>query len=170
MTIGAGRVYPFPGWEPLTCPVREGDARGRTGNREDEMSDGSRSAREVWRRAVTRLPEELPAAGRVREFAASALCTWNVSAQTREDVVLVASELVTNAVEHGHGEVTVVLRQGEDGRLVLRVWDDDAHIPVQRGPADDSVRGNGLVIVDAVSRAWGYETAGDGKWVWAEFA
>ncbi|AIJ25694.1 ATP-binding protein [Amycolatopsis methanolica] len=138
-------------------------------------TDGSRrptkhhSKPSVWRRAVTRLPEEAPAVGQAREFATSALQAWEVPADTREDIVLAASELVTNAVEHGQGEVTVVLRQNGD-RLLLRVWDDDVHVPVPRPAEQDSVRGNGLVIVEAVSESWGYETGSDGKWVWAEFA
>ncbi|WP_435062010.1 ATP-binding protein [Amycolatopsis thermoflava] len=138
-------------------------------------TDGSRrptkhhSRPSEWRRAVTRLPEEAPAAGQAREFATSALQAWEVPPDTREDIVLAASELVTNAVEHGQGEVTVVLRQNGD-RLLLRVWDDDVHVPVPRPAEQDSVRGNGLVIVEAVSESWGYETGSDGKWVWAEFA
>jgi anti-sigma regulatory factor (Ser/Thr protein kinase) len=122
-----------------------------------------------WRRAVTRLPEEAPSAGQAREFATSALQAWEIPDDTRDDVVLAASELVTNAVEHGCGEVTVVLRQSED-RLTLRVWDEDAQVPVPRPAEQDPVRGNGLVIVEALSDAWGYETGADGKWVWAEFA
>ncbi|MDQ0379458.1 ATP-binding protein [Amycolatopsis thermophila] len=145
-------------------------------DREDTVrTDGSgrptkqRSTSSAWRRAVTRLPEEAPAAGQAREFTSSALRAWQVPDDTREDVVLAASELVTNAVEHGHGEVTVVLRQCED-RLTLRVWDDDVQVPVPRARDRDPMRGNGLVIVEAVSDAWGYETGSDGKWVWAEFA
>ncbi|WP_191248479.1 ATP-binding protein [Amycolatopsis deserti] len=138
-------------------------------------TDGSRrptkhhSRPSEWRRAVTRLPEEAPAAGQARHFAASALRAWEVPPDTREDIVLATSELVTNAVEHGHGEVAVVLRQHDD-RVVLRVWDEDLHVPVPRPAEQDSVRGNGLVIVDAVSESWGYETGANGKWVWAEFA
>ncbi|NIH87472.1 ATP-binding protein [Amycolatopsis granulosa] len=138
-------------------------------------TDGSRrpttqhSTTPELRRAVTRLPEEATAAGRAREFTTSALQAWEVPPDLRDDIVLAASELVTNAVEHGHGEVTVVLRQNGD-RLLLRVWDEDVHVPAPRPVQRSAVRGNGLVIVDAVSESWGYEAAADGKWVWAEFA
>lgn len=121
------------------------------------------------RRAVTRLPEEAAAPGRARTFTTSALEAWEVPPDSREDIVLAASELVTNAVEHGHGDVTVVLRRSDD-HVLLRVWDDDVRVPAPRPAGHDPVRGNGLVIVDAVSEAWGYETSRDGKWVWAEFA
>jgi anti-sigma regulatory factor (Ser/Thr protein kinase) len=80
----------------------------------------------------------------------------------RDEVVLIASELATNAVLHGKPPIDV--RVTIDPELV-RVEVHDEH-PDMRQPAEGS---RGLMLVDRIARAWGVSyQPGDGKVVWAE--
>jgi two-component sensor histidine kinase len=86
-----------------------------------------------------------------------------------DDALLLTSELVTNAVRHGAGEITCRLWPGPDV-LRLEVSDASATIPreVDRGLRADS--GRGLQIVATVASRWGAVPApGEGgKTVWFE--
>jgi len=53
--------------------------------------------------------------------------------------------------------------------LTLEFWDDGAGVPKQVTPGDDDVSGRGLLLVEALSRRWGYtRSALGGKVVWVE--
>lgn len=88
------------------------------------------------------------------------------------DVMLVASELVNNAVMHSGGMAhhdLQVSASRHEGRLTLSVRDpglsgtDAGPSP----PADPQVGGWGLRIVEALCERWG-EQRDDGYCVWAE--
>jgi serine phosphatase RsbU (regulator of sigma subunit)/anti-sigma regulatory factor (Ser/Thr protein kinase) len=87
----------------------------------------------------------------------------------REDTILLATELVTNAVRHGHGDITVRLWPGPE---VVRVEVSDANPrrPEPGGLDLDAEDGRGLLIVGALSSRWGTAplTDGAGKTVWFE--
>ncbi|WP_245931312.1 ATP-binding protein [Actinokineospora auranticolor] len=121
------------------------------------------------RQLATRLPSASRSAGEAREFVGAALRSWGVVETLVCDVILAASELVTNAIEHGVGEIRVELSLVAP-RVRLRVWDDTREVPVRKPPSLLSERSRGLTIVDALSHAWGHEADGVGKWVWADFA
>ena len=86
-----------------------------------------------------------------------------------DDALLLTSELVTNAVRHGDGDITCRLWPGPDV-LRLEVSDGNGSLPreVDRGPVADS--GRGLRIVATVASRWGaVPTQPDGgKTVWFE--
>jgi len=84
-----------------------------------------------------------------------------------DDLLLVVSELVTNAVIHAETRLRLVIRY--DGRRVLtEVFDGDARLP-RRVDNPTSFGGRGLLIVEHLSSHWGSEAIrGDGKRVWAE--
>lgn len=86
------------------------------------------------------------------------------------DVVLAASELVTNSVRAGAVAVTVVVRVDGAG-VELQVEDDADGWPVARD-VDWSVQsGRGLAIVDAVADSWDtVRVSGGGKRVVARWA
>jgi anti-sigma regulatory factor (Ser/Thr protein kinase) len=106
-----------------------------------------------------------------------------------ETVVLCASEMAANAVEHTRsgadpdGRVLRALLAPEPGVLRLVVVDDGAResspeIPARRTEAEwmSAERGRGLLLVDALARAWGtypvvpFPFCADlGTAVWAEF-
>jgi hypothetical protein len=94
-------------------------------------------------------------------------CVGLVPQRLLDDVLLVVSELVTNASTHGRGKIS----------LVLRVTADEVFVTVQDygqslGPsplAEESFEehGRGLVIVAEVASSWGVHALGDsGKLVW----
>lgn len=116
------------------------------------------------------------AVARSREFTRGALRTWGwLSAPdegTRaaaQDVLLMTSELVTNACQHAAGPYTLELtRYGPLLRVAVR--DADDRPPVLRPPVEPArPGGHGLRVVDRLAAAWGSEPAvGGGKTVWLE--
>jgi anti-sigma regulatory factor (Ser/Thr protein kinase) len=92
------------------------------------------------------------------------------SPQLLEDVVIVVSELVSNAVTHT-GDVCTLVVQYSAGQIVIEVRDTDAW----RRPEDKVSReaqdvGRGLGAVQTLTARWGIERTAEGKSVWAEFA
>lgn len=85
------------------------------------------------------------------------------------DSQLVATELITNAYDHGGGATGIRLAYHPDaGELVVEVDDASASRPRQRDAGVRDVRGRGLLLVDAVTRVWGTRPApSGGKTVWA---
>jgi anti-sigma regulatory factor (Ser/Thr protein kinase) len=84
-----------------------------------------------------------------------------------DDVRLVASELVTNAVRHVGSELTVTLSQAA-GRLRVAVADAGTECPSVVSAAATAASGRGLKLVQAVSADWGCECQSNGKIVWAD--
>jgi anti-sigma regulatory factor (Ser/Thr protein kinase) len=82
------------------------------------------------------------------------------------DAVLVFSELVTNAVLHAGGALTVTIVHG-DQTLRFEVQDAGPAVPAPRSPAGH-LGGFGLNIVSTLSRRWGWDRTPDGKVVWAD--
>ncbi|MFC7728861.1 ATP-binding protein [Actinomadura keratinilytica] len=138
----------------------------------DAPSGRPRTARRV-------LPADAASPKAAREFARATLEEWGL-ADAVEDVLVAVSELVTNALRHGLTDllrpappcpIQVVLL-GHPRRLVVVVTDPGTQVPEQAEPDPDRFgeAGRGLVVVGAVSDAWGWAplTTG-GKAVWAAF-
>jgi anti-sigma regulatory factor (Ser/Thr protein kinase) len=121
------------------------------------------------------------AAGRARAYTRWALRTWRLETMV-ETAELLVSELVTNAVK-ATGGLNGALRagRGETGssiylclstfseKLLIEVWDRSDESPHRRTASDDDENGRGLVLVQALSKDWGYETLhSGGKIVWCE--
>lgn len=90
------------------------------------------------------------------------------SESQRDRILLAASELVTNAVLHGEGPVT--LRAWLDGaRKRVEVSETGAGSPSPRREHPvDSEGGRGLHIVEVMASRWGVTPAQPGKTVWFE--
>ena len=86
-----------------------------------------------------------------------------------DDVQLVASELVTNALVHAgtlHGLDLEVL---EDS-IIVRVWDGSNVRPFVVTAPDLDTGGRGMRLVEALAVEWGVTAGPDsGKCVWASF-
>ena len=87
-----------------------------------------------------------------------------------EAAVLLTSELVANAFIHAHSPCYLTVRL--DGSHVrVEASDSDPEPPMVVRPSDDSPGGRGLVLVDALSSAWGSRIEPDeGKTIWFELA
>ena len=122
------------------------------------------------------------AVGCARLFVRSTLQALGLD-QLAEDAELVASEVVTNAVQATgithpsprwselHNLALIRLRLVVLGdSLIIEVWDRDATPPKPRQEtALDAEGGRGLLIVESLSRRWNFHCPAEGgKWVWAE--
>ena len=107
-------------------------------------------------------------ASRARAFVRDRLVEHGLS-QLNDDVALVVSELVTNAMLHAHTPFKVSLH-GFERTLLLEVEDGCPTGPVRVTAQALDNGGRGLTIVDLLSRDWGVDAHSDGgKSVWAEF-
>lgn len=80
-----------------------------------------------------RLPREPRSVGRARELARAQLVAWDLEALV-DTVELLVSELVTNALRYGEGEIR--LRLLRDRTLVCEVWDSGLVQPRRRRARD----------------------------------
>jgi anti-sigma regulatory factor (Ser/Thr protein kinase) len=100
---------------------------------------------------------------RARQVAAQVID--GVGEQTLEDVRLIISELVTNAVKHGpDGRVKVRLRR--DGRTIRGAVEDEGTSPFhhRRGIPPGPIGGLGLHLVDRLSDRWGVDSRSARVW------
>lgn len=107
-----------------------------------------------------------------RRFVAAQLDRWSVGASVVSDAVLVTSELVTNALQHGAAPRRLELELSPD-RLRIAVRDAGTGRPLRRvvEDADGEESGRGLVLLEAIGANWGTEArAATGKCVWCDLA
>ncbi|WDM14864.1 ATP-binding protein [Streptomyces lavenduligriseus] len=127
------------------------------------------------------LPARYEAVREARRFTRDTLGRWDVGDRF-DDVCLVVSELVTNALRHavpgdpcptdGLPSVRLHLMRWSE-RLVCAVRDPSHETPAPRDSDDFSAEsGRGLFLVDSFADSWGWHPlAGtlEGKVVWALF-
>lgn len=114
-----------------------------------------------------RLPREPRSVGTAREYARAQLLGWDLEPLV-DTVELLVSELVTNAMRYGEGEIR--LRLLRDRTLVCEVWDAGLVQPRRRRARDTDEGGRGLQLVGMLSAAWGSRRTPRGKTVWFELA
>ncbi|KJK41139.1 PAS/PAC sensor protein [Streptomyces variegatus] len=111
------------------------------------------------------LPREPRSVGRAREYARTQLLAWDMEPLV-DTTELLVSELVTNALRYGEGEIR--LRLLLDRTLVCEVWDSGLVQPRRRRARDTDEGGRGLQLVGLLSAAWGSRRTPRGKTVWFE--
>ena len=125
------------------------------------------AARAPARRRVTRqLPADVQA-GRTARRVLDEVCTrWRLE-ELREAALVIATELVTNAVDHVGTpiELCVTVRHGV---LRIEVSDHSDVLPVPLDLAPGATQGHGLRLVDSMASHWGALNTTWGKTVWAE--
>ncbi|MET8825738.1 ATP-binding protein [Streptomyces sp. NPDC004610] len=109
----------------------------------------------------------------VRELLRSEGVDVDSGAGGADSVVLVASELASNAVCHAADSgVYSVCCELRGSLCVIRVSDDGVLVPPERATLGDAhaLSGRGLFLVEALARNWGCTPRGDGagKVIWAE--
>ncbi|MEV6651878.1 ATP-binding protein [Streptomyces sp. NPDC051219] len=114
---------------------------------------------------------------RCRDFTREALADWGWTPARNEehqavvdDVLLLVSELITNACLHTDGPTEFVLHC-TDERLRVEVADASPEHPRPRPPGSAAMPGgHGLVVVQRLALRWGSAARKDGKTVWLEVA
>ncbi|MHB1585182.1 MAG: ATP-binding protein [Acidimicrobiales bacterium] len=119
------------------------------------------------RSARLALPAGPDSPGQARRFVQRQLSGWGLDGLV-DDISLVTTELVTNAVLHARSELEVVLEVGD--RVRLEVHDRSVRLPAMRTPSTLTATGRGLRLVELLAGTWGAEPTGTGKVVWCEFA
>ncbi|MFN8077792.1 MAG: SpoIIE family protein phosphatase [Kineosporiaceae bacterium] len=131
-------------------------------------SPATEAAPRPWHHAIRTLHPRPQAAGEARRLVRGWLAEWGTT-DVEDAALLVISEMVTNAVTHAEGLVTV--EASVDGE-VLRLAVTDASHAMPRleraGPGEE--HGRGVDLVDMLSRAWGTDPLAVGKRVWAELS
>ncbi|AYN37992.1 hypothetical protein D9753_02395 [Streptomyces dangxiongensis] len=117
------------------------------------------------------LPALPTAVGTARHVVRDLLTAWGMPEDARDDVVLVVSELVTNALVHAAGWIGCRLL-GTADRVRIEVEDQagGAALPAVRRPGPDDPHGRGLLLVGTLSHDWGVAAVPGrrARVVWAE--
>ncbi|WP_020121748.1 ATP-binding protein [Streptomyces canus] len=112
--------------------------------------------------------------GRARRWARSRLAGSGIGIDESlaETLILLVSELVTNAVVHtGRPAVLRLSLPGaevESATVRLEVADRSGRAPVPRCVDGDATGGRGLALVDGLADRWGWSPEGAGKSIWCE--
>ncbi|WP_343245113.1 ATP-binding protein [Streptomyces sp. SID14478] len=127
------------------------------------------------RRSSFELAPHPGSAAQARRMTRAHLSGWGACEDTCDAAALVVSELVTNAIVHTasrriHCELHELCDDsGERVRIAVR---DEGCMPGDTRPAGriapEEEHGRGLLLVAAVSTAWGAQETGPGLLVWAE--
>jgi anti-sigma regulatory factor (Ser/Thr protein kinase) len=105
-----------------------------------------------------------------REFVADALRAEGFTGDA-DTVLLLVSELVTNAVRHAATPFEITVEVDRDSVRVVVIDEDVDHPPRVRHPGPDDTNGRGLLIVDELAEGWGSDEVGTGtKAVWFTYS
>lgn len=121
--------------------------------------------------AAQSFPPVAQSARAARRFVGDSLAD-RLPASAVEVAVLLTSELVSNAVMHAGphppGEQLGVRVRRSSRRVRIEVSDHGGGVPSVAEATADGHGGRGLMLVAALSSAWGVEPDGSGKVVWFE--
>jgi anti-sigma regulatory factor (Ser/Thr protein kinase) len=119
-------------------------------------------------RLELQLPHTTQSVRRARRTIAAFLDPSEVPLPIVDDLLLLVSELVTNAVVHA-GSPAVVRLDADVERIKVAVADQDAdRAPTVVDPDEQSSSGRGVLLVDRLAARWGVEPQCEGKVVWFE--
>ena len=121
----------------------------------------------LWHTVVSDCEPVVEVPGQIRRQLRRVLDDWELDEDVTGDALLVVEELVANVVDHAHTRFRLHVRL-DAGLLHVAVHDDlpgQVHVPA---PDPERLRGQGLRIVDGLSRRWGCDPDDTGKTVWAE--
>ncbi|MGD9484782.1 ATP-binding protein [Streptomyces sp. TRM70308] len=117
---------------------------------------------------IWNVPRAPGAFARARDLTRSTLRRWGCDADGTDVVVLLVSEMVTNAHRHADSDAALCLSPSPDG-VQVSVQDASPRRPVRRAPDLTSGTGGlGLQILERLASRWGVEPHDPGKRVWAD--
>ena len=124
---------------------------------------------DVPRRILETLPADIESVPVARELA-SDVGTGLMEPGQLDNLTLVVTELVSNAVRHAASEEPVRLAMTpKDGYLCVQVTDSGRGLVPEPGAiGGDAVPGYGLFLVEALTRRWGMTREGGCTRVWVE--
>lgn len=96
---------------------------------------------------------------RARGTTAAVLSQWALPDASAGDAQLVVSELVTNAISHGSGDVRLRVRY-DNRQLRIEVTYGSAASARRRHAGANDLGGRGLLLVAHLSRRWGVTDSG----------
>lgn len=102
-----------------------------------------------------------------RAFVRGAVEQSDLEDEALSDLLLLTSEVVTNAVLHGGGVTEVRLLHSGD-RTRVEVDDDSVDVPSERKYGVDATTGRGLGFLTMLASSWGVAPRAGGKTVWFE--
>lgn len=111
-------------------------------------------------------PESAATARRLAQVVV--LRQWALGPKVTEDVVLLVSELVGNAVRHTGARVFGLRMRRRRGWLRVEVRDPSRGLPCLMPVQDMDVSGRGLFLVEKLSDRWGVDLLPRGKTTWFE--
>ncbi|QKZ23880.1 ATP-binding protein [Streptomyces chartreusis] len=100
---------------------------------------------------------------RLRRIARASLFHWG-RPDLVETVELLLTELATNALRHGGGLDVGVRLSMQDDHITIEVNDGSPVRPVLRNARFDDEGGRGLLLVEAMAKAWGVSDDGSITW------
>ncbi|WP_338673063.1 ATP-binding protein [Streptomyces sp. SCSIO 30461] len=112
------------------------------------------------------LPESAAIARRLTQHVL--LRQWALSPGIAEDVILLVSELVGNAVQHTGARAFGLRLLRRPGRIRVEVRDPSRGLPCLLPVRDLDTSGRGLTLVDKLSTRWGVDLLPRGKTTWFE--
>ncbi|MCW2601720.1 MAG: hypothetical protein JWM02_3549 [Frankiales bacterium] len=115
---------------------------------------------------VAVFPPQPSSASAARDLVVSVCHDWHLEGLT-DDLALVVTELVANAIRHAGTEMVLRLAPIAGG-VRLEVHDGSTRPLRPRPAAPSDEGGRGLLLVDALSTRYGVEGEPKGKRVWAE--
>ncbi|MFI0983807.1 ATP-binding protein [Streptomyces exfoliatus] len=108
--------------------------------------------------------------GRARRWARSRLAGSGIrdDEPLAETLVLIISELVTNAVVHTGCPAVLRMLIAAEGGVRVEVADASERPPKPRHAEGEDTNGRGLELVDGLADRWGWQPEGAGKSIWCE--
>jgi serine/threonine-protein kinase RsbW len=117
------------------------------------------------------VPARPSSAAAVRQRICADLLAAGIAETVIDDVILVATELLSNALRHARaldGDLLGISWDVEGDAVWIKVTDGGGrHHPHVRHPSPDETNGRGLSIVSALAAEWGVEQGDTNATVWA---
>lgn len=123
------------------------------------------SKHEVLHRAALDLYDGPDVAWRARQFVRTELGQWEVSESCIDTVLLLTSEVVTNALCHAGPPLHLALTHGSFG-VNVDVSDSSLRPPEVGRPDFEHEGGRGLWLVETLADTWGHTLTDERKSVW----
>lgn len=119
------------------------------------------------------LPDATEAPAIARQIVGGLCDQGALSPARASDVTLLVSELVTNAVKHGRGEIQLAFVRPSAGAVRFEVRDAGAvdrplEAPRPRHRDDTHQSGRGFLILETIAKRWGFDTTGVETCAWFE--